>query len=53
MSSDGKPSVLVVDDDKSTRDGLERALGRTEAFPEGPEREALVKATELLLERGI
>ena len=35
------------------REVLERALERTEAFPEGPEREALVKATELLLERGM
>ncbi len=31
----------------------ERALARTEAFPEGPEREALAKATHLLLERGV
>jgi len=31
----------------------ERALERTEAFPEGPEREALAKATEILLDRGM
>jgi len=31
----------------------DRALRRTEGFPEGPEREALAKATRLLLERGL
>jgi len=31
----------------------ERALERTETFPEGPEREALAKATNLLLDRGM
>jgi PleD family two-component response regulator len=25
----GKPSILIVDDEKSTRDGLERALQNT------------------------
>ncbi len=29
MNADHKPTVLVVDDDKNTRDGLERALRRT------------------------
>lgn len=29
MNADSKPSVLIVDDDKNTRDGLERALKRT------------------------
>lgn len=31
----------------------ERALGRVGSFPEGPEREALARATELLLDRGM
>jgi octaprenyl-diphosphate synthase len=31
----------------------ERALERTRSFPGGPERDALVRATELLLERGM
>jgi octaprenyl-diphosphate synthase len=31
----------------------ERALERTDAFPAGPERDALARATQLLLDRGI
>ena len=31
----------------------ERALRRTETFPEGPERDALARATQLLLDRGM
>jgi octaprenyl-diphosphate synthase len=31
----------------------ERALARTKTFPEGPERDALAKATQILLDRGM
>jgi octaprenyl-diphosphate synthase len=38
---------------KRAREFAERALDLTERFPEGPEREALAKATRILLERGM
>ncbi len=38
---------------KRAREFAERALELTERFPEGPEREALAKATRILLERGM
>jgi len=37
---------------RRSRDFARRAVARTEAFPRGPEREALVRASELLLDRG-
>jgi DNA-binding NtrC family response regulator len=50
MNSDNKPSVLVVDDDKNTRDGLERALKRTYDVYVA---ENAVRALEILAEHRI
>lgn len=50
MNADSKPSVLVVDDDKNTRDGLERALRLTYDVYVA---ENAVRALEILAEHRI
>jgi octaprenyl-diphosphate synthase len=46
-------SGAVEETQRRARAYAERALERTRVFPAGPERDALGKATELLLDRGI
>jgi octaprenyl-diphosphate synthase len=48
-----RTSGTLEETQRRARRYAERALERSEAFPEGPEREALIRATELLLERGM
>jgi len=48
-----RTSGTLEETQRRARAYAERALERTESFPEGPEREALAKATQLLLDRGM
>jgi octaprenyl-diphosphate synthase len=48
-----RTSGTLEETQRRARSFAERALERTERFPEGPEREALAKATRILLERGM
>jgi octaprenyl-diphosphate synthase len=48
-----RTSGTLEETQRRARSYADRALARTERFPEGPEREALAKATRLLLERGM
>jgi octaprenyl-diphosphate synthase len=48
-----RTSGSLEETQRRARAFADRALERTEAFPDGPERDALVKATRLLLERGM
>jgi octaprenyl-diphosphate synthase len=48
-----RTSGTLEETQRRARVFAERAQGRAETFPDGPERDALIKAADLLLERGI